>query len=345
MGKVDVVVPCYNYGHYLEECIRSVLDQAISDTRVLIIDDASSDNSLDVAKRLAESDPRVSVVAHAKNRGHIATYNEGLLEWAKADYSLLLSADDVLTPGALARAVKVLDANPSVGLLYGHPVYWYDNEPRPASRSKPAGYSIWRGHDWLSMVCRRGHCVTSTPTAIVRTSVQQAVGGYRPDLPHSGDIEMWMRFAVHSDVAYIRGADQAYYRVHRTNMTVQRVPTIDLQQRKAAYDSIFEAYGDSIPNADRLHRAANLKMAKEALWRACTAYHRRRLDTTPVDQLVEFSRSTYPNFKKLPEYWGLRWRQRVGSRASFYLQPIMMSAMHRRLRSWLWWKIWKLRGI
>jgi glycosyltransferase involved in cell wall biosynthesis len=345
MAKVDIVIPCYNYGRFLERCVRSVLDQPVRDLQVLIIDDASSDNSLSVAKKLAETDPRVSIIAHSQNMGHIATYNEGLLDWATGDYSLLLSADDVLTLGALARAVEVLDANPRVGLLYGHAVYWYDNQPAPSLRTKPAGVSIWPGHDWLRIVCRRGHCVTSTPTAVVRTSVQQAIGGYRSDLPHSADIEMWMRFAVHSDVAYIKGVDQAFYRIHNTNMTVQRLPLIDLQQRKAAYDAVFAAYGELIPDAVRLHQEANRKMAKEALWRACSAYHRRRLDNTPVDELVDFARSTFSQFERLPEHWGLRWRKRVGPKACSYLQPIMISAVHRRIRSWLWWKTWKLRGI
>src|SRR5664279_4812688 len=102
MAKIDVVIPCYNYGRFLEECVRSVLDQPIKDVRVLIIDDASSDNSLSVAEMLSKADPRVSVIAHAANRGHILIYNEGLIDWASAEYSLLLSADDLLTEGALA---------------------------------------------------------------------------------------------------------------------------------------------------------------------------------------------------------------------------------------------------
>ena len=54
----------------------------------------------------------------------------------------------------------------------------------------------------------------STPTAVVRTSVQQAIGGYRHDLPHTADVEMWMRFAVDPDIAYIRRVDQAFYRIY-----------------------------------------------------------------------------------------------------------------------------------
>jgi glycosyltransferase involved in cell wall biosynthesis len=345
MSKIDVIIPCYNYGRFLEECVRSVLDQPVQNIRILIIDDASSDNSLLVANKLAETDRRISVIAHAKNRGHIATYNEGLLDWASAEFSLLLSADDVLTEGALARAIEVLDANPEVGLLYGHALFWHDDRPRPAARTKSTGASTWRGRDWLRIVSRRGHCVTSTPTAVVRTSVQQAIGGYRTDLPHTADVEMWMRFAVYSDVAYIRGVDQAFYRIHNTNMSVQRVPIIDLLQRRAAYDVLFTTHGAKIANASALHREANRRMAKEALWRACCAYHRRRLETTPVNEFVEFARLSYPRIERLPEYWGLRWRQWLGPKISSYLQPIMLSAVHRRVRSWLWWKTFKLRGI
>ena len=62
----------------------------------------------------------MEVAVHATNRGHIATYNEGLLEWADGDYSVLMSADDRLTPGALRRATDLLDAHPGVGFVYGH---------------------------------------------------------------------------------------------------------------------------------------------------------------------------------------------------------------------------------
>ena len=80
---------------------------------MLIIDDASPDDSAAVAARLAAADQRIEVRVHELNRGHIATYNEGLLEWAEGDYCVLISADDLLTPGSLARATAVLEAHPA----------------------------------------------------------------------------------------------------------------------------------------------------------------------------------------------------------------------------------------
>src|SRR3954453_18503705 len=130
MTKVDIVIPCYNYGRFLEPCVRSVLAQSVRDLRVLIIDDGSSDDSLSVAKSLAERDPRVSVISHPRNWGHIATYNEGI-EWASAYYFLLLSADDLLVPGALERAARIMDANSDVVLVHGDGIIWHDNRPFP----------------------------------------------------------------------------------------------------------------------------------------------------------------------------------------------------------------------
>src|SRR4051812_11331027 len=109
---VSVVVPCYNYGRFLDVCVGNILDQEGVDVRVLIIDDASPDGSGEVARRLAAEHDRVEARVHEVNKSHIATYNEGLLEWADGDYSVLISADDLLAPGALKRATDVMEANP-----------------------------------------------------------------------------------------------------------------------------------------------------------------------------------------------------------------------------------------
>ena len=99
---------------------RSALaEQPGVDVRVLVIDDASTDDSAQAAKQIAADDPRVDVLAHPVNKGHLATYNEGLLDWANGDYAVLLSADDLLTPGALTRACALLDAHPEVGFPTG----------------------------------------------------------------------------------------------------------------------------------------------------------------------------------------------------------------------------------
>jgi len=74
MSSVDLVVPCYRYGHFLRECVESALAQAGTDIRVLIIDDASPDNTAEIATDLSKESSRVTFVRHVTNKGHIATY-------------------------------------------------------------------------------------------------------------------------------------------------------------------------------------------------------------------------------------------------------------------------------
>jgi Glycosyl transferase family 2 len=296
MAKVDVAVPCYNYGRFLETCVRSVLEQSMGDLRVLIIDDASSDNSLLVATKLAEGDRRVSVVAHAQNQGHINTFQEGI-EWASSDYFLLLSADDMLVPGALERATAIMDTNPDVVLTYGKYIEWRDELPLPKIDVQQS--NTWSRQDFIRASCEYGGCLVSTPTAIVRTSTQKAIGGYRASLPHSADMEMWMRFAAHGAVARI-DAVQAIYRRHSSNMSSAYyvLEVLDMQQRKEAFDSFFEQYGDRVADAQRLQERAVRVLAEKVFWSGIIELCRGRIDSCRL--LLRFSFNLDPKLRYRP---------------------------------------------
>lgn len=236
MSRIDVVVPCYNYGRFLSECVSSILDdQPGTDVRVLIIDDASQDDSAQTARKLAAADDRIEVRVHPVNRGHIATYNEGLLDWADGDYCVLISADDMLVPGALRRAADLMDAHPEVGFVYGHAVEFRDGEKLPAARTRCRTQTIWPGRWWLERrFAEASNCIVS-PEVVVRTSLQHQLGGYDPELYHTADHELWMRLAAHADVGYI-GADQAFHRWHDNNMSLELSNRLlTLRQVRAAH--------------------------------------------------------------------------------------------------------------
>jgi glycosyltransferase involved in cell wall biosynthesis len=221
MPTLDVVVPCYNYARFLERCVKSVLTQEGADVRILIIDDCSTDDSALVGQRLASADARVEFRRHEQNLGHIATYNEGLIGWAKAEYSLLLSADDALLPGAFKRALTLFESSPDVGLVYGMArIITRDDEFQSPTGSGPTSPQIIPGREFLRLCCVRCCNPVPTATAIVRTALQQRLGGYRSDLPHTGDLEMWMRFALQGSIGIVRSV-QGEYRVHGRNMSSQ----------------------------------------------------------------------------------------------------------------------------
>lgn len=348
MSSVSVIIPCYRYGHFLEESVGSALDQQDGvDVRVLIIDDASPDDSAEQARKIAARDPRVEVQVHERNRGHITTYNEGLMDWADGDYTVLLSADDKLTPGSLVRAAALLDAHPEVGFAYGHPIHFQHDKPLPPARTESQGWSVWPGHWWLERRFRAGTgCITS-PEVMVRTKLQREVGGYDPELPHAGDIEMWMRFAAHADVGYVRGVDQAYYRLHGANMSKVDFggQLDDLSQRLIAYNAVLDKCAGLLPQRQELADAVNRKLARQALWRASRAYDRGRTEQVPVDELVAFAKKCWPEYQRLPEYRGLTVRKQVGPTVMPYLQPLVLSAFAHKYREKMWWRTWLRTGI
>jgi glycosyltransferase involved in cell wall biosynthesis len=239
MSSVDVIVPCYRYGHFLRECVESVLAQEGVRVRALVIDDASPDDTRSIGRALAHKDSRVTFRRHEHNAGHIATYNEGL-EWASADYLLLLSADDYLLPGALQRATALLDSHLTMSFVYGHALEWEHLAPRPQvgdeTRDGPAERVI-SGKAFILQSQARS--VVATPTAVVRTAAQKKAGGYRPSLPHSGDLEMWWRLACLGEVGVL-ASSQAVYRRHAINMSHDYLAIANFEQRAAAVRSFLD---------------------------------------------------------------------------------------------------------
>jgi hypothetical protein len=151
---------------------------------------------------------------------------------AQGDYLLLLSADDFLLPGAIERAVAVLDRQPEVGLVLGA---WLLYRAGDALEGAPPGNGGATLLDPVAFIdCLAVENSVATATAVVRTSVQRELGGYLLDLPHSGDLEMWLRFALHSRIAYVDKL-QAAYRRHEGNMSLRYAGLPDFQQRKIAF--------------------------------------------------------------------------------------------------------------
>ena len=342
---VSVVIPCYNYGRYLADCVGSVLDQGIP-TRVLVIDDASTDGSWSVGEELAERHDEVTFRRHEANIGHIATYNEGLLEWADGDYMVLISADDRLAPGALARAVAVMEQHPSVGMVYGHPLQFSDTQAPRQGRSRPAGVVVWERRRWLERRFREAVNVVSTPTVVVRSTVQRAAGGYDAAHPHAGDLEMWLRIATLADVAYVSGPAQAYYRVHAASMSqhVYRDKLADVQERRRVFDSVVARHAAELDAFGVDTASAYRALASEPLWAACRAYEKATVDSEPVRAWVDFAAATCPDLTGLPAYRALRRRERLGARICHSTQLFAPTAAWRRARNLLWWERWKRRG-
>jgi Glycosyl transferase family 2 len=344
MPTVDVIVPCYNYARYLRDCVGSVLSQPGVDVRVSIIDDHSSDETPVVGAQLSREDARVHFRRHAVNQGHIATYNEGLEE-ATADYVVLLSADDLLTPGSLARATELMEAHPNIGMTYGCSIC-FDGQELPRARTVVTGTTVWPGHEWARLMCEAGRNFINCPEVVMRTRVQKAIGGYRASLPHSGDMEMWLRAAVVSDIGWIGGADQAYYRVHNKSMqrTVFAGALIDMKGRHEAFVGALQGADDRMRSAGDLLRIARHALARQALDYAAAALRAGTADRTAVEALRDFANSLQPGVTKTRRGRALDRLMRQ--------QPVPMSGidnwiqhLSHRVRRYLEWRRWSRTGV
>lgn len=326
MSSVDVIVPCYNYGRFLEECVQSVLTQSIKNVRVLVIDDESSDNTAEVARLLMARDPRVHYLRHQANIGHIATYNEGL-KWASADYTLLLSADDFLLPDALERSVVLMDAHPEVGFTYGRALELQPGDSLifPADPGVPLKWEIVTGMKFIEM--SGAFNIVPTATAVVRTRLQHQLGGYRHDLPHAGDMEMWLRFATHSSVGIIH-AEQAVYRRHSQNMSLSyNGMKPDIEQRRAALEIFLENNAKHSKDASRLRQKLMRALAESCIPFASLAFNKG--DSESCTNIIELALDLSPEIRTTSAWRRLMLKRRLGKKNWWRMRPFFLMA--RRL--------------
>lgn len=101
MIEVSVVVPIYNAGKKLEKCIKSILNQTFTNFELILVNDGSTDNSINICKKYELKDNRVRVI-DKKNEGSIATRNRGVME-ASGDYIMFVDADDYIATTAIEK--------------------------------------------------------------------------------------------------------------------------------------------------------------------------------------------------------------------------------------------------
>jgi glycosyltransferase involved in cell wall biosynthesis len=297
MASVDVVIPCYNYAKYLPFCVGTVLSQEGVDLRVLIVDDCSPDDTAEVADGLAKADARVTYHRNSKNLGLVGSANVGVKDWATADYTLLLSADDAITPGALLRASRVMDAHCNVGMAYGYAKVFSSHEDVEIPPQGDVNYVVMRGRDYIERCCLHW-CGTASPTALVRTSAQHAVGGLHPGFTHTCDMEIWMRLATRYSIAVL-DSTQALYRRHASNMSseVMSTPLSDLRLQLATAEEVILGFANGDPNFAQFLPRMKERLADQAYWMAGLAMERG--DIAGEKECFEFARANSPSSSPL----------------------------------------------
>jgi glycosyltransferase involved in cell wall biosynthesis len=274
MTLVDIFIPNYQYGQYLRAAVESALTQDIQGVRVLIIDNASTDDSVEVARRLASEDGRVECLEHPVNLGRVASINEGF-DWAQSKYVMLLCADDYLTPGSLARAVAIMEQNAEIGFAYGKALDAVQGEATslPESSSKPR----WRISSGAQFIADRCNMPISYDAGflLMRTAVQKKAGHFRTAAGYADDLEMLLRLACYGSVA-ATSAIQGVRREHGANVgsIYWNDKEVWLRAVDVALQSFFSNEGRFLADAAELHRLARRRLGATAYWSAVSQFIR-----------------------------------------------------------------------
>ena len=217
--KLSVTVLNYNYAHFLPQCLDSILSQSFTDFELIIIDDRSSDNSLEVLARYRD-DPRVRIVAHDVNRGYVASLIEGTEAQSRGEYLTVISADDLVRSNeAFARQIALLDANREASFCFSaFDRFWSDDGSIIQSQHSFDGDQVVVGTDFARRYLSEMSVQVMHSGVIIRASAYRIAGRYRRDVRYAVDFSMWPLLALAGDVVYC--GDRLYgYRVHRDQMS------------------------------------------------------------------------------------------------------------------------------
>jgi glycosyltransferase involved in cell wall biosynthesis len=264
---VDVAIPCHQYGSFLRDSALSVLTQNIAGLRLLIIDNASTDDSPDIARELAAADERVSLILNDRNRGMHDSCNRAV-DWAEADYFVLLDADDLLAAGALALGTTFLDEHPDAAFLYGVESRLVDGLLDPGRcDARTTRWKVTRGREFIRRTCWDSFCDIGAPAVIVRTSAQKRAGHFTKSLVRTFDFEMYLRLAMFGDVASTNRV-LGIRRMHEAQLTTAfaEQPIRDFEEHEKAFESFFAQGGAALSDADELAAMATRKLGEYAYW-------------------------------------------------------------------------------
>lgn len=215
MSMVSVVMPVYNAALYLEAAINSVLEQTFRDFEFIIINDGSTDGSVDILDRFQKQDKRIRVCHHLSNLGVIAALNAGC-KLAGGKYIARMDADDISLTERFSKQVDFMDNNPDVGVcgtwmrLFG--------ERNEEWRMPVEAESVRCKLLFFSPLMH--------PTVMMRKSLMDKHNlYYREGFDHAEDYDLWERFSHYCPIMNIPEV-LLLYRIHANQVTQRKIKDI-----------------------------------------------------------------------------------------------------------------------
>jgi glycosyltransferase involved in cell wall biosynthesis len=291
MPKVSIVLPNYNYARYLDERIQSLLNQTYSDFELIILDDASTDNSIEVIEKYT-GDTRVKTKFYSENSGlTYKRWNDGA-DLAQGEYLLIAGADDSCHPTLLEKLVKKLDAHPSVGLAFSQSLEVDSNGTLIGSMIRMTDGFIENKERWRTDFVEQGKIelknlllVNTIPNAscvLMRRDIFFRVGKFDEKFRLSADWVLWGKMLTISDIAFI-SEPLNYFRTHSQSVGSRVKVEIAIKENCLAIEMIHQNLNDFFQNSGCLER---VDLANH-LWYRRAKYYLNR--TWNIEEAISIS--------------------------------------------------------
>lgn len=242
---VSVIMPAYNAARFIDQTIESVLQQTFTDFELLIVDDGSTDRTLEIANEYALRDRRIQVISQA-NQGVSATRNHGV-RLAKGNLLAFLDADDIWQPDKLAAHVEHFATNPNLVVSFAR-VEFISLEGSPVGQISTSRLINLKPEDFLYE-----NPTTTMSNLIARAEVFSLVGGFAEDMSYSEDLEWLFRVMCHnrkeSSPWQIEGLDRIliYYRASPSGLSAS------LYRMEAGWDLLIDRARAYAPEIVKKH--------------------------------------------------------------------------------------------
>jgi len=195
---LSVILPNYNHGHLVGRAVAALLAQEWLPDEIIIVDDASTDDSLDRLEAIRSSSPLVRVLRNDANRGVVQALNRGI-EASRGTHLYLAAADDWVLPGFFATALALLERHPQAALVCGEANLISGETGRPMGRRpfvRPSSHTAYLPPQAVSALIESSDNWILTGAAIVVREQLLAAGGLKPDLGSFADGYLLRKLAL-----------------------------------------------------------------------------------------------------------------------------------------------------
>ncbi|CAN1209207.1 Glycosyl transferase family 2 [Tumidithrix helvetica PCC 7403] len=212
---ISVVMPAYNASKFIDEAIKSILNQTLGDFELIIVDDGSTDNTVDIVKHYLKLDRRIRLIQN-NHKGISHALNTGLKE-AKYDWIARIDADDIALPERFEKQIKAANANPKV-LVWGTYAYHISSTGKVLSLQQQGPISEEEFHRILNdgMIP-----FVIQPTVLLKKEILLKVGEYDERFTFAQDLDLLSRISDHGSILAIP-EPLLLYRVHLQSVSMQK---------------------------------------------------------------------------------------------------------------------------